>query len=142
MAEGVQYAMETMVEEFQEMKRLGLFNDEEIKAIKIKREDFEYKLRSVTKSLDHYLNYINYEIDVLTKIRTKRDQIEVGARKGGLEYKLIERVKNLYEQAVLRYPENFELCVNRFVFCKRINYVPAATTAIDFLLKVSNENDT
>lgn len=58
-------------------------------------------------------------------------------KKGSIEYRMITKMKKLYEDALRFAPENYDVCVNYFLFCKRVKYLEPATAAVDRLLKVN-----
>lgn len=104
--------------------------------MKRKQRDHEYKLRAVTRDLNCYLNYIAYLDGVLKLVRCRRDKIKVSEKKGSIEYRMITKMKKLYEDALRFAPENYDVCVSYFLFCKRVKYLEPATAAVDRLLKV------
>lgn len=112
-------------------KYIAYFSD-----LKKKCRNFEYKLRAVTRDLNCYLNYINYEDSLLKLICSRRDKYKIGEKKGSIEYSIIKRIKKLYEEALRFSPNNYDLCIKYFLFCKRVRYVEPATAAVDRLLKV------
>lgn len=98
MAEFVELKLEEMLPELEQMQRVQLFTEEEIRyvfqqkisteyylltlccsfactlrAIIKKRRDFEYKLQKHTKCKEDYLKYIQYEINLLTLLRLRRE---------------------------------------------------------------------
>lgn len=105
--------------------------------VKRKRRDFEYKLKAVTKDLSCFLSYIEYEEQLLKTIRTKREKFKVNDKKGSIEYRIIAKIKKLYDDALRFAPDNYELCVDYFMFCKKVRHIEPATAAVDRLLKVN-----
>ncbi|KAJ2181667.1 U3 snoRNP protein, partial [Coemansia sp. RSA 551] len=63
MAEVVQYHLEQMVGELEDLERRDLFTKPELKAIVKKRTKFEYALRRRRVKCIDYLRYIEYEIN-------------------------------------------------------------------------------
>ncbi|KAJ1906222.1 U3 snoRNP protein, partial [Coemansia sp. RSA 2337] len=63
MAEIVQYHLEQMVGELEDLERRKLFTKPELKSIVKKRTKFEYGLRRRRVSRADFLRYIEYEIN-------------------------------------------------------------------------------
>lgn len=72
MAEFVEQNLEEMIPELEQMQRVGLFTPAETSVILRKRKAFEYKLKRQTKSKEDFLEYIQYEINVLALVRKRR----------------------------------------------------------------------
>lgn len=104
--------------------------------MKRKVREFEYKLRAITRDLNCYLNYINFLDNLLKLIRCRRDKYRVNDRKGSIEYRIISKMKRLYEDALRFAPDSYDVCVNYYLFCKKVKYVEPATVAVDRLIKV------
>ena len=79
MAEIVQHAIESSIQDLTVLENYKLFVRDEIKAILRNRREFEYKLRKTKKSKDDFLRYIYYEecLLKLVRIRQEKSPIEV-----------------------------------------------------------------
>jgi U3 small nucleolar RNA-associated protein 6 len=137
MAELVQRHMESMAEEIEEMRRTKLYTLEETRLILKTRKEFEYKINGVSKNLQDFKEYILYEKVLLKQIHNRRDKNMIAERKSGIEYKILRRIKNLYEIALQRFSNDFSLCLSYFKFCKQSNYINAASVAVQNMIKVN-----
>lgn len=128
MADVVQFRLERMADELDELERRGLFSRSEIEEIVKRRRDFEYRLKRPSPLKQDYLLYIDYEqqLDALRNLR-KRKII------GDLESKKIKRKKwkksisdvagvlrilDVYRLAVMRYKGDLELWFKYLEFCR------------------------
>lgn len=73
MADVVQYRLEKMIPELDDLEKRGLFSKSEIREIVKKRRDFEYRLKRPSTIKEDYLRYIEYEkqLEALRKLRKK-----------------------------------------------------------------------
>lgn len=102
-----------------------------------KWRDFEYKRHSVIKRLEYFVNYISFIHNMLKLVRRNRTKLKIQGRRGNIENSFIDRINRLYGEALMKFSDNYDLCVDRFNFCKSVNNINAATAAIDFILKVT-----
>lgn len=100
-----------------------------------KRKEFGYKINGVTKNLQDFKDYIRYEKILLKDIKLRRNKYRVADRKGGIEFKILKRIKNLYEISLQRFSNDFSLYLSYFKFCKESNYNRAASL-IQNMIKV------
>ncbi|KAI9317650.1 U3 small nucleolar RNA-associated protein 6-domain-containing protein [Dichotomocladium elegans] len=113
MADTVQYFLEQMVPELEDLERKGLFSKAEIKSIVKKRTKFEYATRRrILKKID-FLRYIEYEMN-LESLRTKRKarlqgQTADQAVRGISDFSLRRRINSLFERALIRFKGDLSL---------------------------------
>ncbi|KAJ8976634.1 hypothetical protein NQ317_011141 [Molorchus minor] len=122
MGEQVERHMESMTEEIEEMRRTKLFSLEETREILRRRKHFGYKINGVIKNLQDYKDYIMYEKLILKTIKLRRNKYRVADRKNSLEFKIIKRIKHLYEVVLQRFSNDFSVYLSYFKFCKECNY--------------------
>ncbi|KAI8371436.1 U3 small nucleolar RNA-associated protein 6-domain-containing protein [Radiomyces spectabilis] len=76
MADTVQFYLERMVPELEDLEKKGLFSKVEIKSIVKKRTNFEYALkRRIAKKID-FLRYIEYEMNLDTLRKKRKDRFK------------------------------------------------------------------
>ncbi|KAI8567365.1 hypothetical protein RHMOL_Rhmol02G0116200 [Rhododendron molle] len=111
MADVVQYRLERMVQELDDLERRGLFSRAEISEIVKQRRKFEYRLKRPSPLKQDYLAYIDYEtrLDELRLLRRKAAAREM-RRKGNR--KLNKSVSDF--AGVARIVEIYRLATNRF----------------------------
>ena len=73
MAEYVEQAMEEMMNEVEQMERVMLLQTEEVKELLKKRRHYEYKLQKRKKSKRDFLEYIQYESNLLSLLKLRRE---------------------------------------------------------------------
>ena len=73
MAEYVEQRMEEMINEVEQMERVNLLTGEEVKELLRKRKQFEYKLQKRSKSKEDFLEYIQYESNLLRLLTMRRE---------------------------------------------------------------------
>lgn len=98
---------------------------------------FENKINGPTKDLQDFKNYIQFEKNLLRDTKLRRNKLKIGAKKNKIEFKILKRIKYLYEIALQRFTNDFSLCLAYFKFCHESNYHQAASLAIQNMLKVS-----
>ncbi|XP_022451447.1 U3 small nucleolar RNA-associated protein 6 homolog isoform X2 [Monodon monoceros] len=72
MAEIIQERIEDRLPELQQLERIGLFSRAEIKAIIKKASDLEYRIQRRTLFKEDFINYVQYEINLLELIQRRR----------------------------------------------------------------------
>lgn len=135
MTEAVQKRLELMSEELEEMRRTKLFTVEETRIIFKKRKQYEHKIHAVTKDLKNYQSYIGYESCLLKNIDLRRNKYKIGEKKNSIEHRIIKRIKFLYELALQRFTDDVSLFLAFLKFCKKVNYVNAASDTVASMIK-------
>ena len=74
--------MEEMLGEVEQLERVELLTHQEVKELLKKRKSFEYKIQKRTKRKEDFLSYIQYETNLLTLIRIRRDMVDYKHKKG------------------------------------------------------------
>jgi U3 small nucleolar RNA-associated protein 6 len=117
MADRIQRALEGMVDELEEQRKVRLFNEAEIRGMVRKRTDFEYSLCTGTTCALDYVRYADYEQNVyrLLSARIRRLKIKQGAQWFLISQR--RRVVTVYERAVHRYPGTLALWQRYLDYC-------------------------
>ncbi|KAL5972573.1 hypothetical protein ACLOJK_039378 [Asimina triloba] len=138
MADVVQYRLERMLDELDDLERRGLFTRREIAEIVKKRRGFEYKLKRPSPLKQDYIAYIEYEtqMDSLRRLRKKSiirelkkkqaaEDDEGGGRKKRNVWKRsasdnagVLRILEIYRLAVSRYKGDINLWFRYLEFCR------------------------
>ncbi|XP_014681245.1 PREDICTED: U3 small nucleolar RNA-associated protein 6 homolog [Priapulus caudatus] len=121
MAEFVQKSLEEILPELEQMKRVKLFSQKEIKKIIKKTSDYEYKLRRKTKCKEDFLNYAQYEITLLSLIKKRRARLGYHFKKEEIDYPLIHRIHRLFRYCEQRFSEDVKVWLSHIEFCKKVN---------------------
>lgn len=148
MADTVQYRLERMTDELDDLEQRGLFTRAELSDVVRKRRDFEYRLRRHSPLRQDFLDYIAYELrlDSLRNLRKRaiiraaaeeeeddaRSSDEEGAgrkRKKGSKSKKkwkksvsdvagVLRVLDIYRMATVRFKGDLDLWFRYLEFCR------------------------
>lgn len=126
MADVVQYRLERMVQELDDLERRGLFSRAEISEIVKQRRKFEYRLKRPSPLKQDYLAYIDYEtrLDELRLLRRKAAAREM-RRKGNRKLKKsvsdfagVARIVEIYRLATNRFKGDVELWLRYLEYCR------------------------
>ncbi|PRQ20044.1 putative U3 small nucleolar RNA-associated protein [Rosa chinensis] len=130
MADVVQYRLERMTNELNDLEQRGIFTRREISEIVKKRTKFEYRLKRPSPLKEDYLAYIDYEtqLDSLRRLRKKSVMREL--QKQGLkttkkmkksvsDFAGIMRIVDIYRLAVMRFKGDIELWFRYLEFCRQ-----------------------
>lgn len=123
MADVVQYKMERMLPELDDLERRGLFSRHEIAEIVKQRRKFEYRLKRPSPLKQDFVAYIDYEksLDALRLLRKKAQMKKMGDRKvkkSVSDYAGVSRIIEIYRLATSRFKGDIELWFQYLEFCR------------------------
>ncbi|KAI9017097.1 U3 small nucleolar RNA-associated protein 6-domain-containing protein [Gaertneriomyces semiglobifer] len=132
MADQVQYHLEKMVPELEDLQERGIFSETEIKAIVKARTAHEYRVHRIIPQKGDFLRYISYEdnLERLRRVRKKRlygekPKGDEKGKEGGLsslsDYSILRRLHGLYSRMLKKFGGDPALWVQYFEWCKRTN---------------------
>ncbi|CAE6172083.1 unnamed protein product [Arabidopsis arenosa] len=123
MADVVQYRLERMVDELDDLERRGIFTRTEIAEIVKQRRKFEYRLKRPSPLKEDFIAYIDYEVklDELRQLRRKAVAYESKKRKkkSVSDYAGVARIVEIYRLATMRYKGDINLWFRYLEFCKQ-----------------------
>lgn len=119
MAEIIQERIEDRIPELEQLERIGLFSRAEIKAIIKKASDLEYKIHRRTLLKEDFINYVQYEINLLELIQRRRARIKYSFKKDEIEYSMVHRVQGVFGRASSKWKDDVQLWLSYIVFCKK-----------------------
>ncbi|KAK8683958.1 hypothetical protein V6N13_039999 [Hibiscus sabdariffa] len=129
MADVVQYRLERMVDELDDLERRGIFSRREIAEIVKQRRKFEYRLKRPSPLKQDFIAYIDYEtqLDALRRLRKKAATRELArqgkkktkTRKSVSDFAPVARIMEIYRLAVMRYKGDVELWFRYLEFCRQ-----------------------
>ncbi|KAI8886444.1 hypothetical protein K501DRAFT_244139 [Backusella circina FSU 941] len=123
MAETVQYYLERMIPELEDLEKHNVFSKTEIKAIIKKRTNLEYALkRRIAKKID-FLRCIEYEMNVeeLRKKRVERLGLKAEFLKTKREYSGVKRIFALFRRATTKFKGDVALWLQYIDYAKKSN---------------------
>lgn len=123
----MQYRLERMVNELEDLERRGLFSRREIAEIVKKRRKFEYRLKRPSPLKQDFLAYIEYEkqldsLRVLRKKATSRELKKKGnkkLKKSVSDFAGISRILDIYRLATMRFKGDIGLWFQYLEFCRQ-----------------------
>ncbi|KAH6768801.1 U3 small nucleolar RNA-associated-like protein [Perilla frutescens var. frutescens] len=123
MADVVQFKLERMLEELDDLERRGLFSRREIAEIVKKRRKFEYRLKRPSPLKEDFLAYIDYEkqLDDLRSLRKKAFERKSGgekSKKSVSDHSCVTRILHIYHLATNRFKGDIELWFQYLEFCR------------------------
>ncbi|GAU18402.1 hypothetical protein TSUD_202910 [Trifolium subterraneum] len=126
MADIVQYKLERMVDELEDLEQRGLFNRREIAEIVKQRRKYEYRLKRPCPLKQDFIAYIDYEtqLDTLRRLRKKsvarelKKQGNKNVKKSKSDLAGLIRIINIYELALKRYKGDIDLWFRYLEFCR------------------------
>ncbi|GMH19450.1 hypothetical protein Nepgr_021291 [Nepenthes gracilis] len=126
MADVVQYRLERMVAELDDLERRGLFSRREIAEIVKMRRKFEYRLKRPSPLKQDFLAYIDYEkkLDALRILRKKSVSREMKAKgnkkmkKSLSDFAGVRRIVEIYRMATSRFKGDLDLWFQFLEFCR------------------------
>lgn len=140
MAEFVQLRLEEMLPEMEQMQRVQLFSEKEIKCIIKKRREHEYKLQKRTKQKGDYLRYAQYEIDLLGLLRLRRQKIGYHHKKSEIDHTIAKRITKIFTMATSRFPSDTKIWLAHIDFCKKMKWNSSISQIFIKLLKVKSND--
>lgn len=123
MADVVQFKLERMLNELDDLERRGVFTRREIAEIVKQRRKFEYRLKRPSPVKQDFLAYIDYEkqLDTLRRLRKKALLKKSGGtklKKSVSDYAGVSRILEIYRLATNRFKGDIELWFQYLEFCR------------------------
>ncbi|XP_016063110.1 PREDICTED: U3 small nucleolar RNA-associated protein 6 homolog [Miniopterus natalensis] len=119
MAEIIQERIEDRLPELEQLERIGLFSHAEIKAIIKKASDLEYRIQRRALCKEDFINYVQYEINLLELIQRRRSRIGYSFKKDEIENSIVHRVQGVFRRASAKWKDDVQLWLSYVVFCKK-----------------------
>ncbi|KAI5163190.1 U3 small nucleolar RNA-associated protein 6 homolog [Manis pentadactyla] len=119
MAEIIQERIEDRLPELEQLERIGLFSHAEIKAVIKKASDLEYRIQRRTLFKEDFINYVQYEINLLELIQRRRARIGYSFKKDEIENSIVHRVQGVFRRASAKWKDDVQLWLSYVVFCKK-----------------------
>ncbi|XP_059616443.1 U3 small nucleolar RNA-associated protein 6 homolog [Phlebotomus argentipes] len=138
MAEIVEYRKEKILPEYEQMKRIELFDDAEIRDIIKRRDALNAKIVRQNKDIRDYLEFIKYERNLIGRIQKLRKDKNIQEKKGNIEYAIALRIKQLYIQATDRFPQNVRIWEEFLKFAK-VFKVKDISTILDRMIQLHGD---
>ncbi|XP_030390337.1 U3 small nucleolar RNA-associated protein 6 homolog isoform X3 [Gopherus evgoodei] len=121
MAERIEQRIEDRLPELEQLERVGLFTRKEIKAVIKKASALEYKIQRRALHKEDFINYIQYEINLLELIKKRRSRIGYSFKKDEIEYSIVQRIHGLFKRATEKWKDDVQLWLSHVAFCRKWN---------------------
>ncbi|NWW79089.1 UTP6 protein, partial [Climacteris rufus] len=91
------------------------------RAVLRKASALEYKIQRRALRKEDFINYIQYEINLLELIKKRRARIGYLFKKDEIEYSILHRVHSLFNRATGKWKDDVQLWLSHVAFCKQWN---------------------
>nr|KAF6417595.1 UTP6 small subunit processome component [Molossus molossus] len=88
-------------------------------AIIKKASDLEYRIQRRALSKEDFINYVQYEINLLELIQRRRIRIGYSFKKDEIEESIVHRVQGVFRRASAKWKDDVQLWLSYVVFCKK-----------------------
>ncbi|XP_057332937.1 U3 small nucleolar RNA-associated protein 6 homolog [Microplitis mediator] len=139
MAEFVEKGCEEMILALEQMKRIKLFEDNEIQKIVKNLKDHEYKIGRLIKSKDDFLSYFSYLMVVLNLVKQRRAKLGIKEKKASIDFCIIKKIKVLYRRARMRFQSDLSFWIDLMKLSKTENFQEHLPGIADRMLKVHQD---
>lgn len=139
MAETVGFHVERTIPELEQIRRLNLCTQDEISTIIKKRKDLEHKLERSEKVLNDYMEYINFEVELIKTIKSRRDKFRVFEKKDDIEYSITKRITKLYRMALVYFKSDVNLWMSYINYCTQTRFLNVVTEAYKQMVNVHGD---
>ncbi|XP_053850346.1 U3 small nucleolar RNA-associated protein 6 homolog [Vidua macroura] len=121
MAERIEQRLEDRIPELEQLERVGLFTHKEIRAVLRKASALEYKIQRRALRKEDFINYIQYEVNLLELIKKRRARTGYSFKKDEIEHSILHRVHSLFNRATGKWKDDVQLWLSHVAFCKQWN---------------------
>ncbi|KAK9762196.1 U3 snoRNP protein [Basidiobolus ranarum] len=118
MADTVQYHLENMIPELEDLEKKKIFNKEEIRSIVKKRTNFEYSLKRRSPKKIDYLRYIEYELNLENLRKKRKARLDIKGKPSVSDYAGPRRINFIFERALVKYKGDVALWLQWVDFAK------------------------
>jgi len=139
MAEYVEQRMEEMLGEVEQMERVNLLENREVKELLKKRKHFEYKIQKRTKTKEDFLSYIQYELNLLSLLEIRRESTGYQHKKAEIEGGIKTRINKLYKILEHRFQSDVNIWLSHIQFLKTIKWDSSVSRIYLRLLQVHSD---
>lgn len=108
MSETVQYRLEQMIPELEELQKNSLITPTELKVIVRRRTKLEYALKRIPPLISDYKRYIDYETQLEELVHLRIFKSGIKGKRLMNEFVFQRRINFLYERALKRFPGEYD----------------------------------
>ncbi|XP_073808805.1 U3 small nucleolar RNA-associated protein 6 homolog isoform X1 [Danio rerio] len=119
MADIVQQRLEDRIPGLEQLERVGLFTNKEVKSMLKRSTALEYKLHRAIQCKDDFITYIQFEINTLELIKKRRARIGYHFKREEIEYPIIQGINSVFRRATSKWQEDVQLWLSHVAFNKK-----------------------
>ncbi|KAJ3615251.1 hypothetical protein NHX12_018819 [Muraenolepis orangiensis] len=119
MAEVIQLRVEERIPEYEQLERVGLLTNHEIKLMIKRVTSLEYTLQRIVLCKEDFIAYVQYEINVLELIKKRREHIKYYLKREEIEFPIIQRINFVFKRATNKWKGDVQLWLSHIAFCKK-----------------------
>lgn len=134
MSDRVEEEMEGMVLELQDLRRKGIFTQDELKKIVDRRRELEYSLANLNASQLDFLGYVRYEVAVEC-LRSRRSKQKGWKHRSVSDWSGINRIGNIFKRCCAKFKGDKRIWYQFVDFCMRSGTSNLLTMALRRALK-------
>ena len=131
--------MEEMINEVEQMERVNLLTGDEVKELLRKRKQFEYKLQKRSKSKDDFLEYIQYESNLLRLLNMRRESTGYSHKQAEIEGSIKTRINKLFKIMEHRNQSDVTIWLSHIQFLKSSGWEEAVSRMYLRMLQVHSD---
>jgi len=131
--------MEEMLGEVEQMERVNLLQNREVKELLKKRKHFEYKIQKRTKVKEDFISYIQYEVNLLSLLEIRRENTGYHHKKAEIEGAIKTRINKLYKILEHRFQSDVNVWLSHINYLKSIKWDSSVSRIYLRLLQVHSE---
>jgi U3 small nucleolar RNA-associated protein 6 len=129
MAEKAQLNLEEMLPEIVHFEKREVFSKEELREVMANRRKFEYALISRSATLEDYMSYIDHEISL--ELRRRSRYQDLGIKKvNSIDHSVIGRIHSLFGRCLIKFSSNVKIHIKYIEFCANTGATSALTKAL------------
>lgn len=112
--ERVEFELDKMFPEFEDLKEKEIFTEKEIKKILENRRSLEYKINKNHVTIQDYINYIVHEKKVEKLIKVRKQKYSLDRKDVGItlsDYSIIRRIHTLYQKCLKTFKGELDIWI-------------------------------
>ncbi|TRY69232.1 hypothetical protein TCAL_13328 [Tigriopus californicus] len=136
MAEIVQQNLESMIPELEQIQRVELLSEVEVKQLIKNRKKLEYRLQKREKRKEDFLEYIQYELALLALLEMRREKTGYFHKKDEIEFAIAKRINRMFRITEHRFGHEIKIWLSHIDFLKKMKWDAAVGRIYRRMLKV------
>ncbi|KAG8041405.1 hypothetical protein G9C98_002393 [Cotesia typhae] len=123
------------IDELEYINKMKLFDKSEIRNIVKQLEEYESKIQSNTKCKEDYLKYITYEMDLLKRVKQRKEKLGI-TQQSDTESPIIKKVNSLYQKATIKFQDDLRFWMAYMKFRKQLRLTNNICRLIEKMIEI------